>query len=74
MYQYDDHDQALLAKRLAQFRDQTNRYLAGELSDDEYKQLRLRNGVYEQLHAPMVRVAIPYGMFWRVVIWPKPRS
>ena len=63
MYQYDDHDKALLAKRLAQFRDQTNRYLAGELSDDEYKQLRLRNGVYEQLHAPMVRVAIPYGMF-----------
>ena len=63
MYQYNDHDKALLAKRLAQFRDQTNRYLAGELSDDEYKQLRLRNGVYEQLHAPMLRVAIPYGMF-----------
>ena len=62
MYQYNDH-KALLAKRLAQFRDQTNRYLAGELSDDEYKQLRLRNGVYEQLHAPMLRVAIPYGMF-----------
>jgi len=63
MYQYNDHDKALLAKRLAQFRDQTNRYLAGKLSDDEYKQLRLRNGVYEQLHAPMLRVAIPYGMF-----------
>jgi len=63
MYQYNDHDKALLAKRLAQFRDQTNRFLAGELSDDEYKQLRLRNGVYEQLHAPMLRVAIPYGMF-----------
>jgi len=63
MYQYDDHDKALLKKRLAQFRDQTNRYLAGSLSDDEYKQLRLRNGVYEQLHAPMLRVAIPYGMF-----------
>ncbi len=63
MYQYNDHDKALLTKRLAQFRDQTNRYLAGELSDDEYKQLRLRNGVYEQLHAPMLRVAIPYGMF-----------
>ncbi len=63
MYQYDDHDRALLKKRLAQFRDQTQRYLAGELSADEYKQLRLRNGVYEQLHAPMLRVAIPYGMF-----------
>ena len=63
MYQYNDHDKALLAKRLAQFRDQTTRYLAGDLSDDEYKQLRLRNGVYEQLHAPMLRVAIPYGMF-----------
>jgi len=63
MYQYDDHDRALLKKRLAQFRDQTERYLAGDLSADEYKQLRLRNGVYEQLHAPMLRVAIPYGMF-----------
>lgn len=63
MYQYDDHDRALLKKRLAQFRDQTHRYLAGGLSADEYKQLRLRNGVYEQLHAPMLRVAIPYGMF-----------
>ncbi len=62
MYQYDEHDKALLARRLAQFRDQTRRYLAGELSADEYKQLRLRNGVYEQLHAPMLRVAIPYGM------------
>ena len=63
MYQYDEHDKALLSKRLTQFRDQTERYLAGGLSDDEYKQLRLRNGVYEQLHAPMLRVAIPYGMF-----------
>ncbi len=63
MYQYDEHDRALLKKRLAQFRDQTHRYLAGGLSADEYKQLRLRNGVYEQLHAPMLRVAIPYGMF-----------
>ena len=63
MYLYDDYDKELLQRRLQQFRDQTERFLAGELDDDEYKQLRLRNGVYIQLHAPMLRVAVPYGLF-----------
>ena len=62
MYQYDDIDRALVAERVAQFRDQTRRFLAGELSEDEFRPLRLRNGLYIQKHAPMLRVAIPYGM------------
>ncbi|MET0291311.1 MAG: nitrite/sulfite reductase [Steroidobacteraceae bacterium] len=62
MYRYDDIDQTIVAERVAQFRDQTRRFLAGELSDDEFKQLRLRNGLYIQRHAPMLRVAIPYGL------------
>jgi sulfite reductase (NADPH) hemoprotein beta-component len=49
-------------ERVAQFRDQTRRFLAGELSDDEFRHLRLRNGLYIQRHAPMLRVAIPYGL------------
>ncbi len=49
-------------ERVAQFRDQTRRFLAGELSDDEFRHLRLRNGLYLQRHAPMLRVAIPYGL------------
>ncbi|MEM7220200.1 MAG: nitrite/sulfite reductase [Pseudomonadota bacterium] len=63
MYQYDDTDRALLKQRLDQFRDQTERFLAGDIPADEYQQLRLRNGVYLQRHAPMLRVAIPYGTF-----------
>jgi len=61
MYQYDSYDQALVDERVAQFRDQTRRYLAGELSEDEFRPLRLQNGLYIQRLAPMLRVAIPYG-------------
>ncbi len=62
MYQYDQYDQTLVDERVAQFRDQTRRFLAGELSEDEFRPLRLRNGLYIQTHAPMLRVAIPYGL------------
>ncbi|MCZ6892758.1 MAG: nitrite/sulfite reductase, partial [Gammaproteobacteria bacterium] len=62
MYTYDSIDQGFVDERVAQFRDQTHRYLAGELGEDEYRPLRLRNGLYIQRHAPMLRVAIPYGM------------
>ena len=62
MYRYDAYDQALVDERVAQFRDQTRRYLAGELTDDEFRPLRLRNGLYIQRHAPMLRVAVPYGL------------
>jgi sulfite reductase (NADPH) hemoprotein beta-component len=62
MYRYDVMDKTLVAERVAEFRDQTRRFLAGELSDEEFKHLRLRNGLYIQTHAPMLRVAIPYGL------------
>src|ERR1700684_1638098 len=62
MYRYDSVDKSLVDERVAQFRDQTRRFLAGELSDDEFKHLRLRNGLYIQKHAPMLRIAIPYGL------------
>src|SRR5215211_3042713 len=62
MYRYDDIDQTLVAERVAQFRDQTRRFLAGELSEDEFRPLRLRNGLYIQRFAPMLRIAIPYGL------------
>jgi sulfite reductase (NADPH) hemoprotein beta-component len=62
MYRYDAMDKKLVDERVAEFRDQTRRFLAGELSDDEFKHLRLRNGLYIQTHAPMLRVAIPYGL------------
>ena len=62
MYSYDTIDRTLVNERVAQFRDQTRRFLAGELSDDEFRHLRLRNGLYIQRHAPMLRVAIPYGL------------
>ena len=61
MYQYDHFDQAFVDQRVAQFRDQVRRRLSGELSEDEFKPLRLTNGLYLQLHAYMLRVAIPYG-------------
>ncbi|MCS0496725.1 nitrite/sulfite reductase [Ancylobacter sp. MQZ15Z-1] len=61
MYVYDEFDRAFLAERVAEFRDQVNRRLAGALNEDEFKPLRLMNGVYLQLHAYMLRVAIPYG-------------
>lgn len=62
MYRYDEIDQRLVDERVAQFRDQTRRYLAGELSEDEFRALRLRNGLYIQRYAPMLRIAIPYGL------------
>ena len=62
MYRYDITDKTLVAQRVAQFRDQTRRFLAGDLSEDEFRHLRLRNGLYIQRHAPMLRVAIPYGL------------
>jgi sulfite reductase (NADPH) hemoprotein beta-component len=62
MYRYDDLDHALVSERVAEFRDQTRRFLAGELSEEEYRPLRLRNGLYIQRHAPMLRIAIPYGL------------
>src|SRR5258708_38222982 len=61
MYRYDAVDKTLVTERVAQFRDQTRRFLAGELTDDEFRHLRLRNGLHIQRHAPMLRVAIPYG-------------
>jgi sulfite reductase (NADPH) hemoprotein beta-component len=62
MYQYDKYDEQMLDDRIMQFRDQTNRYIAGKLSDTEFLPLRLQNGLYIQRLAPMLRVAIPYGM------------
>ncbi|GGN22072.1 MULTISPECIES: nitrite/sulfite reductase [Marinomonas] len=62
MYQYDAIDQQLVEERVAQFRDQTRRYLNKELSDQEFLPLRLQNGLYVQRYAPMLRIAIPYGM------------
>ncbi|HUL06038.1 MAG TPA: nitrite/sulfite reductase [Candidatus Acidoferrum sp.] len=61
MYQYDSYDRTLVDERVAQFRDQVQRRVAGELSEDEFKPLRLMNGLYLQLHAYMLRIAIPYG-------------
>ncbi len=62
MYRYDEIDQRLVEERVAQFRDQTRRFLAGKLSEDDFRPLRLRNGLYIQRYAPMLRVAIPYGL------------
>lgn len=62
MYQYDHHDQTIVNERAAQFREQTRRFLAGELTEDQYRPLRLMNGLYIQRQAPMLRVAIPYGL------------
>ncbi len=61
MYRYDEFDRTFVAERVAQFRDQVRRRLAGELTEDEFRPLRLMNGLYLQLHAYMLRVSIPYG-------------
>ncbi len=61
MYRYDEFDATLVAERVAQFREQTARRLSGALTEDQFKPLRLMNGLYLQLHAYMLRVAIPYG-------------
>ena len=62
MYKYDAIDRQLINERVAQFRDQVRRWKAGELTDDEFRPLRLQNGLYIQRHAPMFRIAVPYGM------------
>ena len=62
MYQYNEYDQTLVNERVSQFRDQTRRYLAGELDEDTFRPLRLMNGLYFQTHAPMLRIAVPYGL------------
>ena len=62
MYRYDAYDRRIVEERVAQFRDQTRRYLAGELTEDEFRPLRLQNGLYVQRHSPMLRIAIPYGL------------
>src|SRR5512139_317986 len=62
MYVYDEIDQRLVDERVRQFRDQTRRFLAGRLSEDDFRPLRLQNGLYIQRYAPMLRVAIPYGL------------
>ncbi|WP_460450883.1 nitrite/sulfite reductase [Alsobacter sp. SYSU BS001988] len=62
MYRYDEFDRRFVAERVEQFRDQVSRRLSGELTEDQFKPIRLMNGVYLQLHAYMLRIAIPYGM------------
>jgi sulfite reductase (NADPH) hemoprotein beta-component len=62
VYRYDEIDQTIVDERVAQFRDQTRRFLAGKFSEDDFRSLRLRNGLYIQRYAPMLRVAIPYGL------------
>ena len=61
MYHYDSFDRQFIKERVAQYRDQTDRYLKGEIPDDVFQQLRLRNGLYIQRLAPMLRIAVPYG-------------
>ena len=61
MYRYDEYDQAMVDARVDEFRDQVQRRLAGQLTEDQFKPLRLMNGLYLQLHAYMLRVAVPYG-------------
>ena len=62
MYIYDDYDHLMLEERITQYRDQTQRYLAGNLSEEQFLPLRLQNGLYIQRLAPMLRVAVPYGL------------
>ena len=62
MYAYNEQDQRIIDERAAQYKDQTNRYLDGKLSDDEFLVLRLQNGLYLQRHAPMLRIGVPHGM------------
>ena len=62
MYHYDDFDKTIVKERAAQFRDQVRRRVNGELTEEEFRPLRLQNGLYLQLHAYMLRVAVPYGL------------
>src|ERR1041384_2237706 len=61
MYAYDELDRTIVNERVSEFRDQVTRRLSGELTEEEFRSLRLMNGVYLQLHAYMLRIAIPYG-------------
>ncbi len=61
MYRYDDFDRQLVLERTEQFREQVKRRLSGDITEDQFRPLRLMNGVYLQLHAYMLRVAVPYG-------------
>src|ERR1700741_753497 len=61
MYRYDQYDQSIVDARVEEFRDQVRRRLSGALSEDQFKPLRLMNGLYLQLHAYMLRIAVPYG-------------
>ena len=61
MYRYTDFDRRFVRARAAQYRDQLQRHLSGELAGDDFRPLRLQNGWYVQRHAPMLRVAVPYG-------------
>ena len=61
MYKYDNYDQQMVDTRVEEFRDQVRRRLSGELSEEQFRPLRLQNGLYLQLHAYMLRVAVPYG-------------
>jgi sulfite reductase (NADPH) hemoprotein beta-component len=61
MYRYDEFDAAFVKERTAQFRDQVERRVRGEINEDQFRPLRLMNGLYLQLHAYMFRIAIPYG-------------
>ena len=63
MYQYDHYDRQVIKERVDQYRNQTQRYLAGEISEAEFLPLRLQNGLYVQRLAPMLRVAVPYGLY-----------
>ena len=62
MYAYDEFDQRIVRERVEQFRDQVSRRLSGSLTEDEFRPLRLQNGLYLQLHAYMLRIAVPYGV------------
>lgn len=62
MYKYDSYDQKIVDERVSQFKDQTERYLAGDLTEEQFLPLRLQNGLYVQRYAPMLRVAVPYGL------------
>ena len=61
MYTYDNFDRQIVSQRVAQFRDQTQRYLDGKITDEQFLPLRLQNGLYVQRLAPMMRIAVPYG-------------
>ena len=76
IYRYDDFDRRFVAERVEQFRDQVARRLAGELTEDQFKPLRLMNGLYLQLHAYMLRIAIPYGTLnsRSCASWPRSRA